>query len=78
MSGKQIRADVKAKIWDFSITCAPAISLSAPSEKKKTCRFCDFAAVCRYDRYRIDGRRDVDRRRLSIVAVAQLTVTVLS
>jgi ATP-dependent helicase/DNAse subunit B len=28
-----------------------------PSEKKKTCRFCDFAAVCRYDRYRIDRKK---------------------
>jgi ATP-dependent helicase/DNAse subunit B len=53
---QQIRDDVIAKIWDFLDHMRAGEFGVNPSEKKKTCRFCDFAAVCRYDRYRIDGK----------------------
>jgi ATP-dependent helicase/DNAse subunit B len=48
---------VIAKIWDFLDHLRAGEFGVNPSEKQKTCRFCDFAAVCRYDRYRIDGKR---------------------
>jgi len=54
---QQIRDDVIAKIWDFLDHMRAGQFGVNPSEKEKTCRFCDFAAVCRYDRYRIDGKR---------------------
>jgi ATP-dependent helicase/DNAse subunit B len=54
---QQIRADSIAKIWDFLDHMRAGEFSVDPSEKEKTCRFCDFAAVCRYDRYRIDGKR---------------------
>ncbi len=54
---QQIRRDVVAKIWDFLDHIRAGDFGVNPSEKDKTCRFCDFAAVCRYDRYRIDGKR---------------------
>jgi ATP-dependent helicase/DNAse subunit B len=54
---QQIRADVIAKIWDFLDHMRAGEFSVNPSEKEKTCRFCDFAAVCRYDRFRIDGKR---------------------
>ena len=53
---QQIRDDVIAKIWDFLDRMRAGQFGVDPSEKEKTCRFCDFAAVCRYDRYRIDGK----------------------
>jgi ATP-dependent helicase/DNAse subunit B len=53
----QIRQDVIAKIWDFLDHMRAGQFGVNPSQKQKTCRFCDFAAVCRYDRYRIDGKR---------------------
>jgi ATP-dependent helicase/DNAse subunit B len=53
---EKIRRDVIAKIWDFLDHIRTGQFDVNPSEKKKTCRFCDFAAVCRYDRYRIDGK----------------------
>lgn len=53
---QQIRRDVIAKIWDFLDHMRAGQFGVNPSEKDKTCRFCDFAAVCRYDRYRIDGK----------------------
>jgi len=54
---QQIRNDVILKIWDFLDHMRAGQFDVNPSEKQKTCRFCDFAAVCRYDRYRIDGKR---------------------
>ncbi|MGH9933144.1 MAG: PD-(D/E)XK nuclease family protein [Pyrinomonadaceae bacterium] len=53
---QQIRRNVIAKIWDFLDHLRAGQFGVNPSEKQKTCRFCDFAAVCRYDRYRIDGK----------------------
>jgi ATP-dependent helicase/nuclease subunit B len=58
---KQIRADVMARIWDFLDQMRAGKFTVDPSEKQKTCRFCDFAAVCRYDRYRIDGKKQRQR-----------------
>ena len=57
---QQIRNDVILKIWDFLDHMRAGQFGVNPSEKQKTCRFCDFAAVCRYDRYRIDGKRRGD------------------
>lgn len=54
---QQIRRDVIAKVWDFLDQMRAGKFGVNPSEKQKTCRFCDFAAVCRYDRYRIDGKK---------------------
>jgi ATP-dependent helicase/DNAse subunit B len=53
---RQIRDDVVARIWTFLDHLRAGQFDVNPSEKQKTCRFCDFAAVCRYDRYRIDGK----------------------
>jgi ATP-dependent helicase/DNAse subunit B len=58
---QQIRAEVIAKIWDFLDQMRAGQFLVNPSEKKKTCRFCDFAAVCRYDRYRIERKKRSDK-----------------
>jgi ATP-dependent helicase/DNAse subunit B len=54
---QQIRDDVIAKIWNYLDHMRAGDFAVRPSEKQKTCRFCDFAAVCRYDRYRIDGKK---------------------
>lgn len=53
---QQIRSEVIAKIWDFLDHMRAGNFSVNPSEKKKTCRFCDYAAVCRYERYRIDRK----------------------
>jgi ATP-dependent helicase/DNAse subunit B len=53
---QQIRSTVIAKVWDFLDGLRAGQFVVNPAEKKKTCRFCDFAAVCRYDRFRIDGK----------------------
>ena len=53
----QIRKDVIAKVWDFLDHMRAGHFGVNPSQKDKTCKFCDFAAVCRYERYRIDRKR---------------------
>ena len=53
---QEIRAGVITKIWDFLDHMREGDFSVRPSEKKKTCRFCDFSAVCRYERYRIDRK----------------------
>jgi len=53
---QQIRGDVITKIWDFLDHMRAGNFSVQPSERKKTCRFCDFGAMCRYERYRIDGK----------------------
>ncbi len=57
---QQIRDEVIAKIWDFLDHMRAGQFVVNPSEKEKTCRFCDFAAVCRYDRYRIERKKRRD------------------
>lgn len=59
----RIREEVIAKIWDFLDHIRAGNFSVNPSEKDKTCRFCDFSAVCRYDRYRIEKKKREGRLR---------------
>jgi len=58
---QKIRNEVTAKIWEFLDRMRAGRFVVTPSEGYKTCRFCDFAAVCRYDKYRM--QRKVERAR---------------
>lgn len=52
-----IRQEVIARIWEFLDGMRGGKFRVDPSERLKTCRFCDFAAVCRYDRDRIEFKK---------------------
>jgi ATP-dependent helicase/DNAse subunit B len=54
---QKIRTEVVARIWDFLDGMRAGNFIVDPSEKLKTCRFCDYSAVCRYDRDRIDRKK---------------------
>jgi ATP-dependent helicase/DNAse subunit B len=54
---QQIRTEVIARVWDFLDGMRAGRFIVDPSEKTKTCRFCDYSAVCRYDRDRIDRKK---------------------
>ena len=60
---QNIRDEVTVKIWEFLDRMRAGRFVVTPSEGYKTCRFCDFAAVCRYDKYRI--QRKVERPSLA-------------
>jgi ATP-dependent helicase/DNAse subunit B len=53
----QTRAEVIKKIWEFLDGMRAGDFRVRPSQGYQTCRFCDYAAVCRYDRYRIDRKK---------------------
>jgi ATP-dependent helicase/DNAse subunit B len=54
---QQFRAEVTARIWDFLDRMRAGRFTVEPSEGNKTCKFCDYAAVCRYEKYRIDRKK---------------------
>lgn len=54
---QRIRNEVVARIWDFLDGMRAGRFIVDPSEKLKTCRFCDYSAVCRYDRDRIEKKK---------------------
>jgi ATP-dependent helicase/DNAse subunit B len=54
---QEIRTEVIAKIWEFLDQMRAGNFQVNPAERKKTCKFCDFGAVCRYDRARIEGKK---------------------
>ncbi|HKV36817.1 MAG TPA: PD-(D/E)XK nuclease family protein [Pyrinomonadaceae bacterium] len=54
---QEIRAQVVAKIWEFLDAMRAGVFRVDPSERLKTCRFCDYRAVSRYDRDRIERKK---------------------
>jgi ATP-dependent helicase/DNAse subunit B len=53
----QVRQQAIEKIWMFLDGMRAGQFLVDPSEREKTCRFCDYAAVCRYGRDRIERKK---------------------
>ncbi len=54
---QRIRGEVVKRIWEFLDGIRAGRFDVDPSERLKTCRFCDYSAVCRYDRDRIDRKK---------------------
>jgi ATP-dependent helicase/nuclease subunit B len=54
---QQFRAEVIARIWDFLDRMRAGRFTVEPSEGYKTCKFCDYGAVCRYEKYRIQRKQ---------------------
>lgn len=52
----ELRARVRSLIWNFLDYMRAGSFLVQPSEGEKTCKFCDYSAVCRYDKYRIERK----------------------
>jgi ATP-dependent helicase/DNAse subunit B len=54
---ERIRGVVRGRIWEFIDGIRGGHFRVKPSLGKMTCKFCDYSAVCRYDAYRISGKR---------------------
>lgn len=54
---QQIRSQVITKIWEFLDRMRGGDFRVDPSERLKTCRFCDYRALSRYDRDRIERKK---------------------
>ncbi len=55
---QRIRNEVSRRVWQFIDGMRAGDFRVRPSEGKKTCKFCDHSAVCRYDTYRINRKRN--------------------
>jgi ATP-dependent helicase/DNAse subunit B len=53
----RIRREVSKRVWQFIDGMRTGDFKVKPSLGKVTCKFCDYAAVCRYDTYRISRKR---------------------
>ena len=51
-----IRRDVATRVWQFIDGMRGGHFRVKPSLGRKTCKFCDYSAVCRYDAYRINRK----------------------
>ena len=54
---KQFRAAVIARIWEFIDGMRKGSFRVDPSQGQLTCRFCDYSAMCRYEKYRIQAKK---------------------
>ncbi|HEX5703925.1 MAG TPA: PD-(D/E)XK nuclease family protein [Pyrinomonadaceae bacterium] len=55
---QRIRSEVSRRVWQFIDGMRAGDFRVRPSEGKKTCKFCDHSAICRYDAYRINRKRN--------------------
>jgi len=53
---QKIRSEVIARVWEFIDGMRAGNFRVTPSLQRKTCTICDYAAVCRYDPYRINWK----------------------
>jgi len=53
---RQIRGEVISRVWEFIDGIRAGNFRVTPSLQRKTCGMCDYAAVCRYDPYRINWK----------------------
>jgi ATP-dependent helicase/DNAse subunit B len=54
---QRIQSDVRRRVWQFIDGMRAGDFRVKPSLGKETCKFCDYAAVCRYEPYRISRKR---------------------
>ncbi len=56
---ERIRAEVIARVWEFIDGMRAGDFRVDPARGKKTCEWCDYSAVCRYEPYRINRKTGV-------------------
>jgi ATP-dependent helicase/DNAse subunit B len=54
---QRVRDVVQKRVWEFIDGMRAGDFRVRPSLGKETCKFCDYAPVCRYDTYRISRKR---------------------
>lgn len=55
---QRVRSEVSRRVWQFIDGMRAGDFRVRPSEGKKTCKFCDHSAICRYDTYRINRKKN--------------------
>ena len=54
---QNVRAEAIGRIWEFLDHMRAGSFIVRPSQGPVTCKFCDFGAVCRYQKYRIERKK---------------------
>ncbi len=54
----KVRSEAMARIWEFFDRMTAGDFRVRPSKGYETCRFCDYSAVCRYEKYRIEWKEE--------------------
>jgi ATP-dependent helicase/DNAse subunit B len=54
---ERFRAAVRERIWSFIDAMRAGAFRVDPSLGHQTCKYCDYAALCRYEKYRIQGKK---------------------
>lgn len=54
----KVREEVVNRIWEFFARMRAGDFRIRPSKGYETCRFCDYSAVCRYEKYRIRWKEE--------------------
>ncbi|MEK6301539.1 MAG: PD-(D/E)XK nuclease family protein [Acidobacteriota bacterium] len=54
---ESVRDEMQARIWEFIDGLRVGQMLVEPSAPEATCPHCDYSAVCRYEKFRIRGKR---------------------
>jgi ATP-dependent helicase/DNAse subunit B len=57
---QRLRDEVRQRVWEFIDGMRGGHFKVKPSLGKTTCKFCDYAAVCRFDAYRISRKRETN------------------
>jgi ATP-dependent helicase/DNAse subunit B len=55
---KRIRGEMESRIWDFVDGIRAGRFQVDPSAPDKSCPHCDYSSVCRYEKFRIRGKKD--------------------
>jgi ATP-dependent helicase/nuclease subunit B len=58
---KAVRDEMQSRIWEFVDGIREGRFPVEPSAPEKSCPHCDYSAVCRYERFRIQRKRDGGR-----------------
>jgi len=53
---KIVRTEMETRIWEFVDGLRTGHFQVDPTDPKTTCPYCDFSAVCRYEKFRIRGK----------------------
>jgi ATP-dependent helicase/DNAse subunit B len=55
-----MRGEMESRIWEFVDAIRRGRFEVQPTAPKKTCSYCNYSGMCRYDRFRATARRKGD------------------
>jgi ATP-dependent helicase/DNAse subunit B len=63
---RAVRGEMEARVWEFIDDMRAGQLAVEPSAPEATCPHCDYSAVCRYEKFRIRGKRELKKGKTGI------------